>query len=156
SAFYNALRSGRAADLAAAPRFADYAQNTKDQASPDVTAFWRELYARIPEPTELPLDRPRPAIKSFAGASLRESLGEVLCTEVRESARRNGVSLFTVLFAAVQVMFARLSRNDNVVLTVPMGGQALLEDQNLVGHCVNFLPVPARISFDKPFADHVA
>src|SRR6185369_6430879 len=74
----------------------------------------------------------------------------------RGLARRQGVSLFNVLFAAVQVVFARLSRNENVVLTVPMGGQALLDDQDLVGHCVNFLPVPARVSFANPFADHVA
>ena len=126
------------------------------QSTPDVVAFWKRLYPEIPEPTELPLDRPRPAIKSFAGASLREGLGEALCEEVRGLARRQGVSLFNVLFAAVQVVFARLSSNENVVLTVPMGGQALLDDQDLVGHCVNFLPVPARISLAKPFADHLA
>ena len=155
SALYNAARTGRAADMAPAASFADYAQNQNRQPNPGVVAFWKGLYPEIPEPTELPLDRPRPAVKSFAGASLRESLGEALCEEVRALARREGVSLFNVLFAAVQVMFARLSRNDNVVLTVPMGGQALLDDQDLVGHCVNFLPVPARVSFAKPFADHV-
>jgi amino acid adenylation domain-containing protein len=155
STLYKAARTGRAADMAPAASFADYARNQNRQPNPGVVAFWKGLYPEIPEPTELPLDRPRPTIKSFAGASLRESLGEALCEEVRGLARREGVSLFNVLFAAVQVVFARLSRNDNVVLTVPMGGQALLDDQDLVGHCVNFLPVPARVSFAKPFADHV-
>lgn len=156
SALYNALRTGRAADIDPAPSFADYARERKTQTGLDIAAFWKGLYPELPEPTELPLDRPRPAIKSFAGASLREHLGEAVCEEVRGLARQHGVSLFTLLFAAVQVMFARLSRNDNVVLTVPMGGQALLDDQDQVGHCVNFLPVPARVSFSRPFADHVA
>jgi amino acid adenylation domain-containing protein len=156
STFYNAARTGRVADMAPAASFANYAQNQNRQPDPGVVAFWKGLYPEIPEPTELPLDRPRPVLKSFAGASLRESLGEALCEEVRGLARRQGVSLFNVLFAAVQVVFARLSRNENVVLTVPMGGQALLDDQDLVGHCVNFLPVPARVSFANPFADHVA
>jgi amino acid adenylation domain-containing protein len=155
SAFYNAARTGRVADMEPAASFANYAKNQNRQPDPGVVAFWKGLYPEIPEPTELPLDRLRPVVKSFAGASLRESLGEALCEEVRGLARRQGVSLFNVLFAAVQVVFARLSRNDNVVLTVPMGGQALLDDQDLVGHCVNFLPVPARVSFAKPFADHV-
>jgi amino acid adenylation domain-containing protein len=155
STLYNAAKTGRTAELAPAASFANYAQNQSRQPNPDVVAFWKGLYSEIPEPTELPLDRPRPAVKSFAGASLRETLGEALCEEVRGLARRQGVSLFNVLFAAVQVVFARLSRNDNVVLTVPMGGQALLDDQDLVGHCVNFLPVPVRVSFAKPFADHV-
>ncbi|MBX9651438.1 MAG: amino acid adenylation domain-containing protein [Xanthobacteraceae bacterium] len=156
STLYNASRAGRPASLAPAASFANYAQKQNRQSTPGVMAFWKGLYPEIPEPTELPLDRPRPLVKSFAGASLRESLGEALCEEVRGLARRRGVSLFNVLFAAVQVVFARLSRNDNVVLTVPMGGQALLDDQDLVGHCVNFLPVPVRISLAKPFADHVA
>jgi amino acid adenylation domain-containing protein len=155
STLYNAARTGRSADMAPAASFADYARSQNRQANPGVVAFWKGLYAEIPEPTELPLDRRRPAVKTFAGASLRESLGEALCDDVRKLARREGVSLFNVLFAAVQVVFARLSRNDNVVLTVPMGGQALLDDQELVGHCVNFLPVPVRVSFAKPFADHV-
>lgn len=155
STLYNAARTGRTADMAPAASFADYAQNQNRQPSRGVVTFWKGLYPEIPEPTELPLDRPRPAVKTFAGASLRESLGETLCEEVRVLARREGVSLFNVLFAAVQVVFARLSRNDNVVLTVPMGGQALLDDQDLFGHCVNFLPVPARLSFAKSFADHI-
>ena len=155
AALYNAARAGRGADLPPCAGFGAYAQGRHRQPAPDMVAFWRGLFAELPEPADLPLDRPRPAVKTFAGASRRESLGEVLCDEVRALARREGVSLFTVLFAAVQAVFARLSRNDNVVLTVPMAGQALLDDPDLVGHCVNFLPVPVRLSFAKSFADHV-
>ncbi len=155
AALYNAARGGRSADLPPAPSFGAYAKRRHGQPPADVAAFWKGLFAELPERAELPLDRPRPAVKTFAGASRRESLGEALCEDVRALARRQGVSLFTVLFAAVQAAFARLSRNDNVVLTVPMAGQALLDDPDLVGHCVNFLPVPAPLSFAKSFGDHV-
>ncbi len=155
AALYNAARAGRDAKLPPAVGFRSYAQGRRGEPAADMVAFWKGLFAELPEPVELPLDRPRPAVKTFAGASRRESLGEALCEEVRALARREGVSLFTVLFAAVQALFARLSRNENVVLTVPMAGQALLDDPDLVGHCVNFLPVPVQLPFSKSFIDHV-
>ena len=35
----------------------------------------------------------------------------------------------------------RLSDQSEVAIGVPTAGQSLLEDQTLVGHCVNFLPI---------------
>ncbi|MCW2283819.1 amino acid adenylation domain-containing protein [Rhodoblastus acidophilus] len=155
AALYNASLGGSQAELPPAPSFGAYAAHEVRKPNAETVAFWKNLFVALPKPTELPLDRPRPAVKTFAGASVRETLGEELCAQARALARREGVSLFVVLFAVAQAMFARLSRNENVVLIVPMGGQALLDDQNLVGHCVNFLPVPAPLSFAEPIADHI-
>uniref|UniRef100_E6VPA4 Amino acid adenylation domain protein n=1 Tax=Rhodopseudomonas palustris (strain DX-1) TaxID=652103 RepID=E6VPA4_RHOPX len=151
---YNAYRDGRVPSLVPAASFAEHAAQ-RSPPSASTVEFWRKQFAQVPASSELPLDRPRPEIKSFLGASLRERLGQELCGKARELAKRRGVTLFTVLFASVQTLFARLCDNERVVLTVPMGGQALLDRQDLVGHCVNFLPVPMSAQPDVSFYEHL-
>ena len=48
----------------------------------------------------------------------------------------------------------RANHND-VVLAVPTAAQSLVEDQILVGHCVNFLPMRVPFNPAAPFADHL-
>ncbi|WP_346295040.1 amino acid adenylation domain-containing protein [Rhodopseudomonas sp. P1] len=151
---YNAYRDGRTPSLVPAASFAEHAAE-RPRPSASTVEFWRKQFADVPVASELPLDRPRPEVKSFLGASLRERLGQDLCGGARELAKRQGVTLFTVLFASVQTLFARLCDNESVVLTVPMGGQALLDRQDLVGHCVNFLPVPVTARSAVSFCEHL-
>jgi len=42
-----------------------------------------------------------------------------------------------------------------VVVGVPTAGQSLLEDQILVGHCVNFLPIRASWSQNTAIGGHL-
>lgn len=151
---YNAYRDGKTPSLVPAASFAEHAAE-RPRPSASTIEFWRKQFENVPVASELPLDRPRPEVKSFFGASLRERLGQDLCRDARELAKRQGVTLFTVLFASVQTLFARLCDNERVVLTVPMGGQALLDRQDLVGHCVNFLPVPVTARSAVSFCDHL-
>ncbi|PZA12811.1 non-ribosomal peptide synthetase [Rhodopseudomonas palustris] len=154
AAIYNAYRDGRTPALIPAASFAEHAAE-RPRPSTSTIEFWRTQFADVPVASELPLDRPRPEVKSFLGASLREQLGQDLCGSARELAKRQGITLFTVLFASAQMLFARLCDNERVVLTVPMGGQALLDRQDLVGHCVNFLPVPVTARSAVSFCEHL-
>ncbi|WP_434661725.1 amino acid adenylation domain-containing protein [Paraburkholderia sp. A3BS-1L] len=117
--------------------------------------FWLNLH-RDPAPQpELPGDRPRPALKSFNGASTTRHLSADLLKQVKTAASKQGCSLFAALFGAAQVLFGRLSGNDDVVIAAPMAGQSQAGEALLVGHCVNFLPLRVRFERDKPFATHM-
>ncbi|WP_028213148.1 hybrid non-ribosomal peptide synthetase/type I polyketide synthase [Paraburkholderia mimosarum] len=117
--------------------------------------FWLNLH-RDPAPQpELPGDRPRPKIKTFNGASTTRHLGADLLKQVRAASSKQGCSLFATLFGAAQVLFGRLSGNDDVVIAAPMAGQSQAGEALLVGHCVNFLPLRVKFDRDKPFAVHM-
>ncbi len=152
--FYNARAAGRAPDLEPAQSFVRHASRTPARL-PAISAFWRGRFETLPAPTELPLDRPRPELKSFAGATCRRSLGRNAVDAARALAKARGVSLFAVLFCAVQAAMSRLSGQPDIVLTVPMGGQGLLDHPDLVGHCVNFLPLRAPIAPGASFEAHL-
>ena len=62
-------------------------------------SYWREQLAGL-TPLDLPLDRPRPAMETFAGSSLSWPLPADLIAGVERLARREGVTLFAALLAS--------------------------------------------------------
>jgi amino acid adenylation domain-containing protein len=139
-ALYSARLSGAAANLPQAHSFVDYAAR-HGAVQPEAEAYWLQQFAQPPEPLALPLDHPRPALKSFRGNTLRGTIEASLYERVRQSSARNGCTLFAVLLTAYQLLLARLSGQTDIVAGIPTAGQSLHGEGPLVGHCVNFLPL---------------
>jgi amino acid adenylation domain-containing protein len=141
---YGALCRGEELELPAPLPFSEYArmQASRDKAEFAKTEeFWLKEFAVRPSSLELPTDRPRPTEKSFMGASLCRRIDAKLYQAVKKTGARQGSTLFVTLLAAAQALMGRLADQSEVVVGVPTAGQSLLEDQILVGHCVNFLPI---------------
>lgn len=156
---YTALHRGTVASLQAPLAFSAYAraQAQHDPAEVKATeAYWLQQFAEPVRPLDLPTDRPRGAAKSYAGASRCRRIDARLYKAVKQSGAKVGNTLFVTLLGAFQVLIGRLCDQDEVVVGVPTAGQSLLEDQILVGHCVNFLPIRARWSRDTSMAQHLA
>ncbi|MFC2966690.1 amino acid adenylation domain-containing protein [Acidimangrovimonas pyrenivorans] len=157
SQLYAAACEGRDAGLPPAPSFAAYAQaHAATEMRPETLAFWRAQYETIPSLPELPADHPRPAVKQFNGGTVTARIPVETLKAARKAGAKQGCTLFGTLFAALQITLGRLSGASDIVLGVPTGGQALLENQALVGHCVNFLPIRAAFDPAQPAAEHLA
>ena len=139
-ALYSARLSGATASLPEAHSFVDYAAR-HGGVQPEAEAYWLHQFAQSPEPLALPLDRPRPALKSFRGDTLRGTIEASLYEGVKQAAARNGCTLFAVLLTAYQLLLARLTGQTDIVAGIPTAGQSLHSEGPLVGHCVNFLPL---------------
>ena len=61
--------------------------------------------------------------------------------------------MFVTLLAGYQALLHRLSNQNDIVVGIPTAGQSLLDDGNLVGHCVNFLPLRTEFREGMPFAE---
>jgi amino acid adenylation domain-containing protein len=156
---YAALRHRAAADLQEPLAFSAYAraQAQHDPAEAQATeAYWLQQFAEAVRPLELPTDRPRGAAKSYAGASHCRRIDAGLYKAVKQSGAKVGNTLFVTLLGAFQALIGRLCDQEEVVVGVPTAGQSLLEDQILVGHCVNFLPIRARWSRETSMKQHLA
>jgi len=141
---YGALCRGEAIELPAALPFSEYARQQAARDKTDLAKtenFWINEFATRPAALELPTDRPRPTVKSFNGASLCRRIDAKLYQAIKKAGARQGSTLFVTLLAACQALMGRLADQSEVVVGVPTAGQSLLEDQILVGHCVNFLPI---------------
>ncbi len=154
---YAARRKGKAATLPEASEFRRYAieaaRPNDDRAKAE--AFWRGQFVTLPVALDLPSDRPRPARKSFRGATHSGSIEATLTHDVKTAGARLGCTLFATLLAAFQLVVARLSGESDIVIAVPTSGQASVGASSLVGHCVNLLPLRAGLAMNGSVADHL-
>ncbi|WP_367616520.1 amino acid adenylation domain-containing protein [Pseudomonas farsensis] len=86
---------------------------------------------------ELPLDRPRPAERSHAGARLDIPLTSNLVASLRAMAQREGVTLFMLLLASFQTLLHRYSGQASICVGAPTANRSRVETEGLIGYFVN-------------------
>ncbi|MEV0249505.1 non-ribosomal peptide synthase/polyketide synthase [Nocardia sp. NPDC050712] len=116
-------------------------------------AYWRDRLADLPECLALPTDRPRPAVASQQGATLRSDLDATLHAALTELAQQHGVSVFMVLHAALATVLARLAATDDVTIGTPVAGRADPRLDDLIGMFVGTLVLRTGIDPAVPFAE---
>ncbi len=122
----------------------------------EVERYWLTKFAEAPPPLDLPVDNPRPPVKSYAGSTCRRRMDANTYRKIKREAARHGATLTAMLLAGFQALLMRLTGQDDVVAGIPAAGQSLLEGETLVGHCVNFLPLRARRAEGTTFAGLLA
>jgi amino acid adenylation domain-containing protein/non-ribosomal peptide synthase protein (TIGR01720 family) len=159
-ALYLAHRENRVCRLPEPMRFSEYVRRQSQlEEGPSLTEdenYWLEHFAS-PSPTlDLPIDRPRPELRTYNGARQYMSIGAPLYIELKETAARQGCTLFMLLLGAFSALMHRLSGQDDLVVGIPSAGESLLGDKPLVGYFLNILPFRSRLIGDPTFEDHIA
>ena len=95
----------------------------------------------MPPRLDLPVDRPRPSVKNYVGATYRTHIDIEDYHLIKQLGSKKGCTLFATLLAGFQTLLHRLTSQADIVVGIPAAGQSLLENGNLIGHCVNFLPL---------------
>ncbi|MFD7892324.1 condensation domain-containing protein, partial [Streptomyces albidoflavus] len=113
-------------------------------------AHWREKLDGI-EPLELPTDRPRPAVRTSAGAVHSFEVPTALAGRLAEVARDGGASLFMVLTAVTQLVLSRYTGQRDIAVGTVVSGRERTELENLVGFFVNTLVLRTRIDATASF-----
>ncbi len=156
---YSAHRRGVRPELPAATPFCDYAELRASEAkSPEASgdlAYWKELYASLPQPIELPPDHPRPPDRTYDADRLDVALDPSLVRDLKATASRHGASFTTLLFAAFQAYLQRITGQGSFALILPGSGQVITGQKALVGHCVRTLPTRAEVDPEHSFAAHL-
>ena len=155
-ALYAAFAAGRPSPLPELPvQLADFAlwqrRLLAEGHLDDQLAWWREHLADLPPPLELPADRPRPREQSFRGDRLDVEVPADLYRDLRDLARREGVTLFVLLTAAFEVLLARWTGQDEMLLGTGVANRRLAESELLIGMIVNTLVLRADLSGDPSF-----
>ena len=118
--------------------------------------YWLEQFQQPAPLLNLPVDRPRPAIKEFKGATHRTKIGAESYNRIKKFGASQKCTLFVTLLAGFQILLSRLSGQDDIVVGIPTAGQSLLDDAVLVGHCVNFIPLRGRLAGNPTAAEFLA
>ncbi|MCX5609335.1 amino acid adenylation domain-containing protein [Streptomyces sp. NBC_00047] len=106
--------------------------------------WWRERLAGI-TPLELPTDRPRPVVRSTAGAEFLFEMAPATVAKARALAGERSATLFMVLTAAVKAVFARHCGQEDIAVGTATSGRGHRDLEQLVGFLVNTVVLRSRV-----------
>lgn len=115
--------------------------------------YWISLYDASVPVLNLPADRARPPQRTFLSRREDMPLDAALVSAIRRFGAGQGCSLFVTMFALFSGLMARLSGSDEVVIGVPAAGQSASGKTQLVGHCINLLPIRVAADPEAPVGD---
>ncbi|MEV6443363.1 non-ribosomal peptide synthase/polyketide synthase [Amycolatopsis sp. NPDC051716] len=152
---YAAAVRGEAAELTEpAVQYADFAVWQRNRlAGPALDrhlAYWTTQLAGV-EPLDLPSDRPRPAVRTTAGAVHGFSVPGEVAAGLAELARVHDTTLYTVLVAACQVLFARYTGRGDIAVGTVVSGRNRPELQRTVGFFVDTVVIRSTVDQTVPF-----
>src|SRR5581483_10496451 len=158
AALYDAFSQGKPSPLAEMPlQYTDFAvwQNEQLQGKrvEKQLSYWREQLQGAPQSLDLPTDRPRPAVSTFDGASHLAPLPKALTDALTSLGRTQGSTLFMMLLAGFQVLLARYSGQEDMVVGSPIANRNRAEIENLIGFFVNTLLIRTDLSGDPSFRE---
>ena len=101
--------------------------------------LWRKRLEGATDVLQIPLDKPRPAERTFRGARLFRRLSPQLSESLRRIARREGATLFMVLLGAFKVLLSRYCGESDVIVGSPIANRECSEVEGLIGFFANTL-----------------
>ena len=73
--------------------------------------------------------------------------------KLRKAGAKSGATLYATTLSAFGILLNRLTGQGDLVIGIPAAGQSSQGLENLVGHCVNFLPLRAKVEAHQPFSE---
>ncbi len=118
--------------------------------------YWHTQLQDLPPLHSLPLDRPRRIDSAVRGENHFSHLDRTLLTELDVAARKQGVTLYMQLQAALAILLARLGTSTDVAIGAAYASREQAECQDIVGFFVNSLVIRHRLALDQPVANVLA
>jgi amino acid adenylation domain-containing protein len=156
---YSALVDDTKLSLPPADRFAEYAgmepEWLRSPESREAEAYWLKQFEGEVPVMNMPVDRPRTPVKTFDGAREDFRLDPELTARLKKVGQSCGCTFVNLLLAAFKVFVYRHTGQTDLVIGLPSAGQSVRDCENLVGHCVNLMPLRSQLDPQMPFADYL-
>ncbi|MBP2646106.1 MAG: amino acid adenylation domain protein, partial [Firmicutes bacterium] len=115
--------------------------------------YWLKTFSGEIPVLNLPSDYPRPVVRSFNGNRLSFTVGEEVTAALNKLAGQTGATLYMVLLAAYNVMLAKYSGQEDIVVGSPIAGRAHADLEGIIGMFVNTLAMRNYPEKDKSFRE---
>jgi nonribosomal peptide synthetase protein BlmVI len=146
-AHYTAVRTG-------APARAPLPDVRPRLATTEQLAYWCDVLTPPPVAADLPLDHPRPTVRSGRGATCAFDVDSATVRRLHGVASNAGATRYAVLLAALAGLLVRLTGRHDLVVGAPASIRPPAAT-GTIGMFSNPLPVRVNLSDDPPLTDVV-
>jgi hypothetical protein len=152
---YEAYLQGRENALPNLPlQFADFAlwqtQMAREGLLDEDLRFWKEHLAGIPEELQIPRDRERPALQTFAADACAISLPAEKVAALKQCGRS---TLYMTLLTAFAVLMHHYSGQDDIVVGSPIANRQDERLEGLIGFFANMLAMRVKVDPNASFRE---
>ncbi len=148
--FYDAVRRGEAVSLPPARPFRDYIVWRRSLDSAAAEQFWRTTLGTFHASTPFGIEAPNGPAPDEPFGAVEQRLSLTVSEQLREAARRAGVTVNTVVQAAWAVLLHRYSGESDIVFGATRAGRVsgLDDADGIVGPLFNTLPLRVDVDDD--------
>jgi amino acid adenylation domain-containing protein len=155
-ALYSAYTQGKESPLPELPvQYGDYVlwqrRWLNEEMMLEQLGYWKQQLDDIPPSLPLPTTRPRPTWPSFQGARHHFEVSGESVRKLKALARREGVTIYMVLLAALQVVLSRWCDQRDIVVGCPIAGRDHPKTEHLIGLFLNHVVMRTNLSGDPTF-----
>lgn len=156
---YSAYAKGKLPALPPADQISDYAiaqeeyKLTKDYK--ETEDYWLDIFHDDVPVLDLPTDRSRPSPRTYKGNRIDQILPKEKAERLKALGAKTSSSLVTTLLAAFEIFLYKITQQQDIVVGLPSSGQAATGLDDVVGHCVNLLPLKTHLDPSLTFASYL-
>lgn len=154
--YAHAKNSADQASLPPPTPFSQYADRLHERDDSETCEFWIKKFQSDVPIVDWPADHPRPPLRSFESARIKTQINQELVSTLKSVAAKHRVSFFALLLAAWEAYVSRVTGSEDIVTGIPAAGQSAAGLPEVVGHCVNLLPVRSHVTTSQSFAELLA
>ncbi len=158
TALYDAFIEDRPSPLPELPlQYVDFALWQREWLQGEVLeqqlAYWKQQLGGTLPVLALPLDRPRPPVRTTRTSHEALNISEAVRTALKQLGHQHGATMFMTLLAAFKVLLARLTGQDDILVGTPVAGRSRSELEGLIGFFVNTLVMRTDLSGEPTFTE---
>jgi amino acid adenylation domain-containing protein len=138
-------------------QYADFALWQREWLEGDVLdqglTYWKEKLSGIPKELQLPRDRPRPILQSFAADVCSLMLEEEQVRALKRLGQNHQATLYMTLLAGFAALLARYSGQEDIVVGSPIANRQEKALEDLIGFFVNSLLIRTGVGAEVRFGE---
>lgn len=156
---YSSLNKGSEPSLPQAESFSQYAisewEINHQIAHQETQQFWCKQFSDFIPLVSFPTDLPRPNTRTFNCDRENWLLPETLISKLKTLGIKQGCSFMPTFLAAFEIFLAKITAKNDFNIGVSRSGQAFAGKYNLMGYCVNLLPIRTKIDLKQNFKTYL-
>ncbi|RCJ27418.1 non-ribosomal peptide synthetase [Nostoc sp. ATCC 43529] len=158
STLYAAFSTNKPSPLPELPiQYADFAIWQRDRIQGEFLAtklkYWKQQLSGELPVLQLPADRPRPTVTTFAGAKQYFTFSADLTNALKQLSQREDATLFMSLLAAFNILLYRYTDQEDILIGSPIANRNRAELEGMLGLFVNTLVLRNNLSGNPTFQE---